>query len=96
MKALEDQRYRHSRFAKVGGVTETELGRLEVGFCFLTSFDLRATERMLTDHAQALKDGYTVGLQDMGFSTMRPAEQDRWPFLRIHGNMETDMVVGPQ
>lgn len=35
MKALEDQSYPHRRFAKVGGVSESELGRLEVSFCFV-------------------------------------------------------------
>lgn len=36
MKALEDQSYPHRRFAKVGGVSESELGRLEVSFCFVS------------------------------------------------------------
>ena len=40
MKALEDLSYPHTRFAKVGGVSERELTRLEVSFCFLMDFEL--------------------------------------------------------
>lgn len=36
MKALEDLTYPHRRFAKVGGVGEAELARLEISFCFST------------------------------------------------------------
>ena len=39
-KALEDRGYAHARVAKVGGVAERELGRLEVALCFLTEFRL--------------------------------------------------------
>ena len=52
MKALEDLSYPHSRFAKVGGVTENELGRLEISFCFVTDFNLRVTSEMLLEHAK--------------------------------------------
>lgn len=47
MKALEDLSYPHSRFARVGGVTERELTRLEITFCFLTDFGLRMDSRAL-------------------------------------------------
>ena len=57
MKALEDLSYPHRRFSKVGGVTETELGRLEISFCFLTNFDLRVSEEMLHGQAVMMKDG---------------------------------------
>ena len=57
MKALEDLSYPHRRFSKVGGVTETELGRLEISFCFLTNFDLRVSREMLHDQAVIMKDG---------------------------------------
>jgi hypothetical protein len=40
-KALEDENFRNSRFARVGGITDREMGRLEVGFCFLMSFNLK-------------------------------------------------------
>ncbi|CRG90438.1 hypothetical protein PISL3812_07482 [Talaromyces islandicus] len=47
MKALEDLSYPHSRFARVGGVTERELTRLEITFCFLTNFGLRVDSHAL-------------------------------------------------
>lgn len=40
MKVFEDLSWPHRRFAKVGGVGERELGRLEVGFCFLMGWRL--------------------------------------------------------
>ncbi|KAK1141356.1 hypothetical protein N8T08_009147 [Aspergillus melleus] len=47
MKTLEDLSYPHSRVAKVGGVTERELSKLEISFCFLADFDLRVDAHML-------------------------------------------------
>ncbi|KAI9723419.1 MAG: hypothetical protein M1812_001303 [Candelaria pacifica] len=55
MKALEDLSYPHSRFAKVGGVTELELGRLEVSFCFMANFELKVSEEMLMEQATSLR-----------------------------------------
>ncbi len=55
MKALEDLSYPHSRFAKVGGVTELELGRLEVSFCFLAKFELKVSKEMLLQQAISLR-----------------------------------------
>lgn len=55
MKALEDLSYPHRRFSKVGGVSENELARLEISFCFLTNFDLRTTKEMLLSHALTLR-----------------------------------------
>lgn len=57
MKALEDLSYPHSRFAKVGGVSEVELGRLEITFCFLTNFELKVDAKMLQEEAFSLRDG---------------------------------------
>ncbi|OLN80975.1 Cyclin-U4-1 [Colletotrichum chlorophyti] len=56
MKALEDQSYPHNKFAKVGGVGEVELRRLEISFCFLVNFELVVTEETLKQHWQVLKD----------------------------------------
>ncbi|KAJ5352495.1 hypothetical protein N7452_001469 [Penicillium brevicompactum] len=50
-KALEDLSYAHSRVAKVGGVSELELSKLEISFCFLVDFELRVDERILMDEA---------------------------------------------
>lgn len=51
-KALEDLGFPHSRVAKVGGVSEQELSKLELTFCFLADFDLRVDARMLMDEAR--------------------------------------------
>lgn len=50
-KALEDLSYPHSRVAKVGGVSEQELSKLEISFCFLANFELRVDAQMLMDEA---------------------------------------------
>lgn len=57
MKALEDLSYPHHRFAKVGGVTEDELRKLEIGFCFLTDFDLVVDTDTLLQEAKTLSEG---------------------------------------
>lgn len=54
MKALEDLSWPHGRFAKVGGISEPELARLEIGFCFLMDFGLKVDPQMLTDEARYL------------------------------------------
>lgn len=56
MKALEDLSYPHSRFSKVGGVSENELARLEISFCFLTNFEFKTSKETLLDHAIGLKE----------------------------------------
>jgi hypothetical protein len=55
MKALEDLSYPHARFARVGGVAERELTRLEITFCFLTDFDLRVDAHALLCQINLLK-----------------------------------------
>ena len=57
MKALEDLSYPHSKFARVGGVTETELARLEISFCFLAGFELVVDEEALCHQWQMLSQG---------------------------------------
>lgn len=56
MKALEDLSYPHSRFSRVGGVSEHELARLEISFCFLTNFEFRTTKESLLQHAISLRE----------------------------------------
>jgi len=56
MKALEDLSYPHSRFAKVGGVSEGELARLEISFCFLTNFEFKTSKEKLLQHAISLRE----------------------------------------
>ncbi|KAI1828293.1 cyclin-domain-containing protein [Xylaria intraflava] len=55
MKALEDLSYPHGKIARVGGVSEVELARLEINFCFLVGFELVINEESLRDHWQMLK-----------------------------------------
>ncbi|KAI9756309.1 MAG: hypothetical protein M4579_003901 [Chaenotheca gracillima] len=56
MKALEDLNYPHARFAAVGGVSEPELARLEISFCFVSNFDLKVKVEALQEHAFSLKE----------------------------------------
>ncbi|OKL60455.1 hypothetical protein UA08_04399 [Talaromyces atroroseus] len=62
MKALEDLSYPHARFARVGGVAERELTRLEITFCFLTDFDLRVDAPALLRQATLLQDTPRIGV----------------------------------
>lgn len=75
MKALEDRSYPHSRFAKVGGVSEAELGRLEISFCFVTNFELRVTKEMLVSHVEALRDGLFPHTLPLTFQPHIPASK---------------------
>ncbi|KAI0392207.1 cyclin-domain-containing protein [Xylariaceae sp. FL0594] len=59
MKALEDLSYPHSKMAKVGGVSEAELARLEISFCFLAGFELVVHEDTLLSHWEVLKHAST-------------------------------------
>ena len=55
MKALEDMNWPHERFSKVGGVSEAELGRLEITFCFLMDFELKVDAERLQREADSLR-----------------------------------------
>ncbi|KAI0527970.1 cyclin-domain-containing protein [Xylaria bambusicola] len=61
MKALEDLSYPHSKVAKVGGVSEVELARLEISFCFLAGFELVVDEEALRKHWEMLKQSTSSG-----------------------------------
>lgn len=77
MKALEDRSYPHQRFAKVGGVSEPELGRLEVSFCFVTNFELKVDQEMLLKHAQRIRDGIFLSTLPRGFQPALPPLKDK-------------------
>lgn len=79
MKALEDLSYPHSRFAKVGGVSEVELGRLEITFCFLTNFELKVDSEMLQEEAEAasLREGEAVQELPAGLQLVLPKGEKR-------------------
>ncbi len=77
MKALEDLSYPHRRFANVGGVTEIELGRLEISFCFVTNFELRVDEEMLLKHAMIIRQGNSIFELPAGFEPRLPPLRDK-------------------
>ncbi|KAK3368373.1 cyclin-domain-containing protein [Podospora didyma] len=64
MKTLEDLSYPHSKFSKVGGVSEAELARLEISFCFLTGFELVVDEKALRRQWELLRSGREWGMID--------------------------------
>lgn len=88
MKALEDLSYPHARFARVGGVSEIELARLEISFCFLTGFELVVREDGLRRHWETLRDG--KGLGDAGGVGL--AEVGRVPVLKLEHRRKADVV----
>lgn len=102
MKALEDLSWPHSRFAKVGGITETELGRLEIGFCFLMDFGLKVDARMLTEEAQhlirctnssAIEDNQSL---PSGFHLTLPQPRNAAQFVAESTNGNDDDATSPR
>lgn len=78
MKALEDLSYPHSRFARVGGVSETELGRLEISFCFLTDFELKVDAGQLLNELTSLRDvGSSAPEKPSTFIPKLPARKEK-------------------
>lgn len=78
MKALEDLSYPHSRFAKVGGVSDIELGRLEISFCFLTDFELKMDAEKLADELRSLShQGSSSALMPAAFTPKLPARREK-------------------
>ncbi|KAI4205589.1 MAG: hypothetical protein LQ350_000368 [Teloschistes chrysophthalmus] len=55
-KANDDINYPHRRWAIVGGVTESELAKLEIAFCYITDFELRVTADRLKDHVSLARN----------------------------------------
>ncbi|EXJ74020.1 uncharacterized protein A1O5_02314 [Cladophialophora psammophila CBS 110553] len=72
MKALEDLSWPHARFSKVGGVSEGELGRLEITFCYLIDFSLKVDAEMLQREAENLcqQNRYEAVIFDYPFSPL--------------------------
>ncbi|RSL55276.1 hypothetical protein CEP53_007166 [Fusarium sp. AF-6] len=80
MKALEDLSYPHAKMAKVGGVSEAELARLEISFCFLVGFELVVGETRLTKHYKRLKEGTAQHqhiLENLDVPTLRLGKRPR-------------------
>lgn len=76
MKALEDLSYPHVRFAKVGGVSEAELRRLEISFCFVMNFDLKVNHEMLHQHAMATGGNISLKKRAQVFQPKFPPPKD--------------------
>ncbi|KAI4174312.1 MAG: hypothetical protein LQ343_002451 [Gyalolechia ehrenbergii] len=72
-KAIDDRSYPHKRFARVGGVTERELARLEIAFCYVTDFELRVTREMLEKHARFARDQGRMYKSLLDFRPRMPA-----------------------
>lgn len=80
MKALEDLSYPHAKMAKVGGVSEAELARLEISFCFLVGFELVVGEKRLQKHYQRLREGTAQHqhiLENLDVPTLRLGKRPR-------------------
>ncbi|KAF7517070.1 hypothetical protein G7054_g13929 [Neopestalotiopsis clavispora] len=69
MKALEDLSYPHAKFAKVAGVSESEVARLEISFCFLMNFELHIRCEQLETHWESLKRGAIWNMKGDGKRT---------------------------
>ncbi|KAK9064419.1 hypothetical protein SSX86_015801 [Deinandra increscens subsp. villosa] len=54
-KILDDEHYNNAFYARVGGVTNTELNRLEVEFLFMIDFDLTVTARVFESYCLHLE-----------------------------------------
>lgn len=94
MKALEDLSYPHAKIARVGGVTELELARLEISFCFLAGFELVVTEESLRKHWQLLKDGKAMGIGGNGGRSGGMGEIGRVPVLKLEHRRKTSAYTG--
>ncbi|KAI4868991.1 cyclin-domain-containing protein [Hypoxylon rubiginosum] len=78
MKALEDLSYPHAKIARVGGVSEIELARLEISFCFLTGFELVIGEETLRRHWETLKQNHRLSADTI--PTLKAAPKGRANF----------------
>ncbi|KAG6227818.1 hypothetical protein E4U26_001439 [Claviceps purpurea] len=77
-KALEDLSYPHAKIAKVGGVSEVELARLEISFCFLAGFELVVGEELLQSHWEQLRGGKAQAmLKGMAVPTLKLARRPK-------------------
>ncbi|KAM0054918.1 putative cyclin PHO80, Cyclin-like superfamily [Helianthus debilis subsp. tardiflorus] len=54
-KILDDEHYNNAFYARVGGVTNAELNRLEVEFLFMLDFDLTVTSRVFESYCLYLE-----------------------------------------
>lgn len=57
MKVLEDLSYVYGKVVKVGGVSEVELVRLEISFCFFMGFELVVIYELLSKYWEMFRRG---------------------------------------
>lgn len=88
MKALEDLSYPHTKIAKVGGVSEVELARLEISFCFLAGFELVVGEEILKKHWQVLREGKVQRMIDGMEVPLLKLEKKRKTSREVHQLMQ--------
>ena len=95
MKALEDLSWPHARFSKVGGVSEIELGRLEIAFCFLMSFELRVDAEMLQAEVDMLARATSSAVQDspVSFEMHIPSKGEK---RKASSTLPTRPVMPPE
>ncbi|KAI9843682.1 MAG: hypothetical protein M1837_006149 [Sclerophora amabilis] len=91
MKALEDLNYPHKRFATVGGVSEPELARLEISFCFVSNFDFKVDEDDLLKQAKSLKD-FVIPQSLTNFEPKMPSFRDKSRSAPAHGSSILSVV----
>ncbi|RYP40373.1 hypothetical protein DL767_001728 [Monosporascus sp. MG133] len=94
MKALEDLSYPHKKIARVGGVSEAELARLEISFCFLTSFELVVGEEALRRHWEVLKSG--EGFRGCAAAGAHMPQLDGVPILRFENRRKKGQIGSPE
>ncbi|RYP53490.1 hypothetical protein DL768_001527 [Monosporascus sp. mg162] len=94
MKALEDLSYPHKKIARVGGVSEAELARLEISFCFLTSFELVVGEEALRRHWEVLKSG--EGFRGSAAAGAHMPQLDGVPILRFENRRKKGQIGSPE
>ncbi|KAL1976463.1 hypothetical protein VTN31DRAFT_2745 [Thermomyces dupontii] len=82
MKALEDLSYSHNRFSRVGGVSEKELTRLEIAFCFLADFELRVDAEKLSSQAVVLQRCTAVTFPSLTSRANAPVEDVKHPTIQ--------------
>ncbi|KJR86538.1 cyclin-dependent protein kinase complex component [Sporothrix schenckii 1099-18] len=90
MKALEDLSYAHTKMARVGGVTEAELARLEINFCFLAGFELSVCVEDMRQHWMLMKSGRAVGSLDQDGTAAVMASMDS---LNVNVTQRRKVVV---
>lgn len=65
-KALEDNKWKQDRMAKMGGVSLGQLMHLEVALCFLLDFDLWVDNKLLSSRMYMLQQAARQGMGTKG------------------------------